>query len=144
MSRLQTPRNLNSQRQNAFWRQWTGRDHLLEVLPFQKLHHDKVLTLTFAHIMDDADIRMVERRGCTGLPPKALNGSLASGKLLGKELDRDMTPEAGGLRPCQQPPVCGDPPAAESVRGHCFEFEGERGVFFCGAQLPTGQVFWEF
>ena len=61
MCRIETLCNLDAQGDNSLLRQCTRPNDLLQVLAFEKLHHDEVLAVVFTHVVDCADIRMVQR-----------------------------------------------------------------------------------
>lgn len=51
--------------------QWLTRDHVLERLPFQKLHYDERLALPLVNLMNRADVGVVQTRGGAGFALKA-------------------------------------------------------------------------
>src|SRR5215471_21180614 len=70
--RIERVGNLNSERQDVFRLQWTASDAVLQRHAIQELHNHEGTAIFLANVMDGADIRMIERRGGTRLPPKAL------------------------------------------------------------------------
>src|SRR5208337_1331991 len=71
------------------------RNTVLERLAFQQLHHNERLTFVFANVIYRANVRMVESRGCSSFPLKALQGLTVFGKLLRQELEGHETAETG-------------------------------------------------
>jgi len=68
---------------------------VLQRLSFQQLHHNERLTFVFANVINRANVRMVESRGCSSFPLKALQGLTVFGKVLRQELEGHETAETG-------------------------------------------------
>jgi hypothetical protein len=87
-------RNLDRQLQRAIYRQ-AAFDHMLEGLPFKQLHGDERALFGFADVVDRADMRVVQGRGCTRLSLETLQRHRISLGVLGKELKRNAAAEPG-------------------------------------------------
>ena len=70
MGGLQTVDYLDGQFQQFVRLHRFSRDVAPQVLAFQELHHDEGLSLELVDIVDHADIRMIQRGGCTNLTPE--------------------------------------------------------------------------
>src|SRR5260370_9708099 len=64
---------------------------MLERYALQKFHGDKCLLLFFTNVVNGADVRMIQRRGCLGLAPKAREGLLIARKIGREKLQGDET-----------------------------------------------------
>ena len=65
-------------------------DALLEGLPFQQLHGDKVAAIGLPDLIDSADIRMVQGRGGPGFTLKTLQRRSVLFQFAGQKLQRDV------------------------------------------------------
>ena len=67
---------------------------MLQSLSFQILHHDVGLTLMLTHIMDGADVGMVQRRGGPGFTLESFQCLAVLRQLVRKELQGHMPAQA--------------------------------------------------
>jgi len=63
------------------------RNPVLQRLPFQQLHGDERLTFVLTDIVDRVDIGMIERGGCLGFAPEALERLTVVSERLRKKLE---------------------------------------------------------
>jgi hypothetical protein len=71
-----------------------GAHVMLERLALEPLHHDVMLALVLADVVDGADVRVVEGRGGAGLALEPFHRARVLRQLGGKELQRDAAAEA--------------------------------------------------
>jgi hypothetical protein len=76
----------------------TAADAMLQRLAFEPLHHDEMLALVLADVVDGADVRVVERGGGAGFALKPLDGLWIAGQLRWQKLQRDASAEANVFR----------------------------------------------
>jgi hypothetical protein len=60
MRRVQSVRNLDSDIQHQLARDRAAADPMFERLPVEKLHHDELLAVELADVIDRADVRVIE------------------------------------------------------------------------------------
>src|SRR5262249_30756631 len=77
---------LKSSRRLSFHR--SAEDRFAKSLAFQILHSDEGLALVLPDFVNDADIRMVQRRRGTGFAAKTLKRCLVADHVVRKELQR--------------------------------------------------------
>ena len=70
---------------------------MLERLALEQFHHQERRALVAPDLVDDADVRMIERRGCPRLAHEAIEDVLVLGDLLRQELERHLPPQLGVL-----------------------------------------------
>ena len=69
-------------------------DEMFERLPFEQLHHEELLPLVFADVIDRADVRVIQRRRRPSLALKALHGRRVPRQFRRQELDSHLPAEA--------------------------------------------------
>ena len=69
-------------------------DEMLERPPFEQLHHEELLPVVFADVIDRADVRVIQRRRRTSLALKALRRRRVPQQLRRQELDGHLPAEA--------------------------------------------------
>ena len=84
--------------EHALERQRARRDLVLQRLAVEQLHHDEVLAVVLADVVDRADVRMVQRRGDARLAPEAFERLGVRGQIARQELQRDLTAEPDVFR----------------------------------------------
>src|SRR5262249_26510631 len=67
--------HLNSERQRSRGIQWPAGNPLAERFAFQQLHDKKWMPRRLAHVVHDANIRMIEGRGRACFSPETSPGS---------------------------------------------------------------------
>ena len=72
-------------------------DEMFERPPFEQLHHEELLPLVLADVVDRADVRVIQRRRRARLALKALRGRRVARQLGRQELDGDLPAEANIL-----------------------------------------------
>ena len=72
-------------------------NQMLQRLSVEKLHHDEVLAMMLAHIVDGADVWMIQRGSSPGLAPEPFACQQIVRKLLGQEFERDHSVQSGIL-----------------------------------------------
>jgi len=82
--------NLDAEIEHRFDLQRFSSDLVLEGLTFEVLHSDEGPSFIFPNVVNRADIRVIECRGSTSLPLKALKCLPILGHFFRKELQRDM------------------------------------------------------
>src|SRR5438309_9843842 len=82
--------NLNAQIEHRLDLQRFSSYLVLEGFPFEVLHGDEGPSFIFPNVVNRADIRVIECRGSTSLPLKALQCLPILGHFFRKELQRDM------------------------------------------------------
>ena len=70
------------------------RNHVLERLPFQQLHHDEGLTLELVNFVDGANVGVVETGGGTGFALKALQGLRVADQIGREELQGNASTQS--------------------------------------------------
>jgi hypothetical protein len=75
-----------------------GEEEILEGHAFEEFHGDETASFVLANLVDGADVGMIESRGGTRLPAKALQGQGIPGQLIGKELQGDKAAQFLVLR----------------------------------------------
>ena len=93
VSRIERVGELNAKVQDFIHLERLCRNAVLERLAFQQLHHNERLTFMFANVVNRANVRVIESRGRTSFPLKALQGLTIFGKLLRQELEGHETAE---------------------------------------------------
>ena len=73
-------------------------DALVERFALQVRHHEELLLFLGVNLVDGADVRMVQRGSRLRLALEALDCLAVGGEVLGQELQRDHSLEAGVLR----------------------------------------------
>src|SRR5512140_434250 len=68
---------------------------LLQRLAVQQFHHDKRIAPLLIHLMNSADIRVVERRGRARLAREPLQKPAIAGQVARKKLNRNITAQPG-------------------------------------------------
>ena len=66
-------------------------DHVLQCGAIEKFHGDERLAILFANIVDGANVRMVQRRGCLRFALEAPQGLRVAGDFVGKKFQSDET-----------------------------------------------------
>src|SRR5258708_13874795 len=76
MGSLQRTGDLSSQLEHLLYRQRLAIHVLLERLAFEQLHDEELLPLVFSHVVNRADMRIVQRgcRACFALEPLLRTG----------------------------------------------------------------------
>ena len=67
---------------------------MFERFPVEKLHHDKLLAVGLADVVDRADVRMVESRRSSRLSLKSFNREPILQDAFGEKLERNVAAEA--------------------------------------------------
>ena len=74
-------------------------DALAQGQALEELHHDELLALVLADVVDHADVRVVEGRGGSGLAREALGGGVVAGERGRQDLERHRPAEPRVPRP---------------------------------------------
>src|ERR1041385_563681 len=85
MSTIEGIGDLLSVAKNLCHRNLLALGQVAQRLAFQQLHHNEVAPFEVAHIMDDADVGMVQRRSGAGLEHKSLKPRAALSLLFRQE-----------------------------------------------------------
>ncbi len=85
--------DLNRQLERFVARKRLAVDAFLERLPFEQLHHDEGPALVLADFVNDADVRMIQRRRGPRLTDKPLERGLVSRHFRRQELQRHRPAE---------------------------------------------------
>ena len=91
-------RNVDADVEDELVRDRLRTDSMLERLSFQELHHDELLALELADVVDRADVRMIQGRSSPRFPLKAFDRVTVLQDRFGKELERDVAAQSGVLR----------------------------------------------
>ncbi len=75
-----------------------ARNAVFEGEPLENFHDDEVLAFVLVHVVDGADVRMVEGRGGAGFALEALGCQAILGKLFGEELEGDEAAKSNVFR----------------------------------------------
>ena len=67
-------------------------DAVLERLAVEVLHHDEMLAVEFANIVDGANVRVVQGGGGAGLAQEAVDGLLIAGESSGRNFTATKRP----------------------------------------------------
>src|SRR5690242_822047 len=62
---------------------------MFQGLSLENLHNNEVLAFELVHVIDRADVRVIQGGSSTSFPLKALDRQMVSGNLFGEELHRD-------------------------------------------------------
>ena len=90
---LQGVRDLRSEVEQGFELQRTRAQPLLERFTLEKLHGDEGAAAVLVHVVDRADVGVLEGRCRAGLTLQALEGVVVAGEILRKKLQRDFAAE---------------------------------------------------
>jgi hypothetical protein len=71
-----------------------ARDHVLEGLPLQQLHHDEGLTLELVNFVNRANVGVIETGSGPRFALKSLQGLRVADKLGWEELQGDASPQS--------------------------------------------------
>ncbi len=85
MGRFQGIRHLEAIFRHALQVDGLPRNTVFEGLPFEKLHDNEALPFELIHVINCADVRMVERRSGPRFPLKSFDGEGFSRELFGQE-----------------------------------------------------------
>src|SRR6202043_1601578 len=86
VSRIERPGDVNCELEQLVRGQRPAQDALTQSHPFQQFHHDEILTVLLADLVDGADVRMVERRSGASLALETFEGVGIRTKFGGKKL----------------------------------------------------------
>ncbi len=106
--------------EDALERQRAAPDFLLERVAVEQFHHDEPLPGVFAHVVDRADVGVIERRGEARLTLESIERLRVGGELGRQELERDLTPQSGVFRAVNHPHA----PAAEAIENPVMADDG--------------------
>ena len=107
--------------------QRSAREARRERLPGQQFHDEEIHPVLLAHVMNRADVRVIERRDGAGLPLEAFPPLGISGHGRRQHFDGNITPEPGIVRPIDLAhPACAERAADHvwSERGAVLECHG--------------------
>ena len=95
MRRIECVSQLNRDIEQAIGRKWPGLQPLGQVLPLEQLHRNErlilpVLSRRAFHRVNRADVRVVQRRGRSGLQQKSIERILIARQLRRKKFQRDF------------------------------------------------------
>ncbi len=93
MGSLQRTGDLSSQLEHLLYRQRLAIHVLLERLAFEQLHDEELLPLVFSHVVNGADVRIVQRGCGVCFALEALLRIGISGETRRQNLDRDVSIE---------------------------------------------------
>jgi hypothetical protein len=99
VSPSQTVGHLRRERENSPDRQRARRHQLAQAPSFDPLHRDVGDRAALADIVDDDDVRMVQRRGGSRLLLEAAQALYVAGKLRGQDLQRHLAAQPRVPRP---------------------------------------------
>jgi len=91
---VETVGDLDAEIEHAVERQRSARDLLLQRVAVEQLHHDELLALVLADVVNRADVRVVERRGHARLASEPIERLRVGGEIRGQELQRDLAAQA--------------------------------------------------
>src|SRR5215472_14650275 len=97
MSRVKRIGDLNSEIEQLLHIGPVARQIAVERLAFNQLHGDEILAVGLADFVDDADVRVIERRGGARFELEALQRLLMLRQVFGEELQRDAATELNVL-----------------------------------------------
>jgi hypothetical protein len=83
-------RNLDAEIEEQFQIHGTSRDAMLQSGPIEKFHRKVSLPILFTNFVNRADVRMVEGRGGSRLPPESLESLQVFGQVIRKKLQRNV------------------------------------------------------
>ncbi len=98
VSGIERPGNVYCQFEQLVGRKRPAQDALAQRRPFQQFHHDEILTILLADLVDGADVRMVERRGGAGLALEPFQSGSIRAEFRGKKLQGHVPAEGFVLR----------------------------------------------
>src|SRR6266852_8849592 len=76
-----------------FWRHCLGRDHRFQGLALKQLHRDKMSALKRSHLVNRADVGVVQRRSCARFLLKSKQMSRVDFDVVREKLHRHVTPQ---------------------------------------------------
>ena len=118
--RFERRKNLNRKLQNAFGIERLARDALAECFALQQLHGDKRLAVGFIHLVDRANIGMIQRGGRASFAPKSLERLRVLFQILRQEFQRHSAAEFRVLSLVDHTHPAAAQLAEDSVMRNCF------------------------
>src|ERR1700722_169657 len=94
MGLIQSSRDLCAMLADLLERQRPVAQAILQRLTLQEFHDDEIDAVLVAHIVDDADVCIVQRRDGPGFQLQALDGLGVRGQVLRQNLNGDVSSQA--------------------------------------------------
>ena len=93
VSGIESPGDVNCQFEQLFRGKRPAQNALAQRHPFQQFHHDEILTLLLADLVDGANVRVVERRSGASLALETFQGRGIRAEFGRKKLQRYVPAE---------------------------------------------------